>query len=123
MSSNVLQTEELITEIQIPKPRAGARQKYEKFTLRKPVDFAIVSVASVLTIHNEVCTDARIVPGAVAPEPVRPRNAEEAIKGKILNETIAEEAAKTAVADARPLKMNHYKVEIAKALVKRAILG
>ena len=84
---------------------------------------AIVSVASVLTIHNEVCKDARIVLGAVAPEPVRARNAEEAIKGRILNETIAEQAAKNAVAGARPLKMNHYKVEIAKALVKRAILG
>ena len=37
--------------------------------------------------------------------------------------TIAEEAAEHALAGARPLKMNHYKVEIAKALVKRAILG
>lgn len=123
MSSTVLQAEEIIKEIQIPKPPADARQKYEKFTLRKPVDFAIVSVASILTIHNEVCTDARIVLGAVAPEPLRARNAEEAIKGSMLNETIAEQAAENAVAGARPLKMNHYKVEIAKALVRRAILG
>jgi hypothetical protein len=40
-------------------------------------------------------------------------------QGRLLNETIAEEAARAAVAGARPLKMNHYKVEIAKALVKR----
>ena len=86
MSSTVLQAEELIKEIQIPKPPAGARQRYEKFTLRKPVDFAVVSVASVLTLDNGVCKDARIVLGAVAPEPVRARNAEEAIKGRILDE-------------------------------------
>ena len=61
--------------------------------------------------------------GAVAPEPLRARNAEETIKGRILDEGVAEEAAKHALAGARPLKMNHYKVEIAKALVKRAILG
>jgi xanthine dehydrogenase YagS FAD-binding subunit len=121
-SSTVLQADELIREIQIPKPAAGARQTYEKFTLRKPVDFAVVSVASVLTLDNGVCKDARIVLGAVAPEPLRARNAEEAITGRILDESIAEEAANRALAIARPLKMNHYKVEIAKALVKRAIL-
>jgi len=121
MSSTVLQAEELIKEIQIPKPPDGARQTHQKFTLRKPVDFAIVSVASVLTLDNGVCKDARIVLGAVAPEPVRARNAEEAIKGRTLDEGIAEEAAKLALAGAKPLKMNHYKVEIAKALVKRAV--
>jgi xanthine dehydrogenase YagS FAD-binding subunit len=123
MSSTVLQADELIREIKIPRPAAGARQTYEKFTLRKPVDFAVVSVASVLTIQSGVCRHARIVLGAVAPEPVRARNAEEAIKGRILDEGIAEEAANRALADARPLKMNHYKVEIAKALVKRSIVG
>ncbi len=122
-SSTVLQAEELIKEIQIPKPAAVARQRYEKFTLRKPVDFPVVSVASVVTIDSGVCKDARIVLGAVAPEPVRARNAEEAIKGRVLDEGIAGEAAKDALAGSKPLKMNHYKVEIAKALVKRAILG
>ncbi len=123
ISSTVLQLDELIKEIQIPKPPATARQTYEKFTLRKPVDFAIVSVGSVLTVHDGICKDARIVLGAVAPEPVRARNAEEAITGRILDESIAEEAAKNAIAGARPLKMNGYKVEISKALVKRAILA
>lgn len=123
MSSTVLQVEELIKEIQIPKPPAAAKQRYEKFTLREPVDFAIVSVASVLTLDNGVCKDARIVLGAVAPEPVRVRNAEETVKGRTLDAGIAEEVANRALAGARPLKMNHYKVEIAKTLVKRAILG
>ena len=82
-----------------------------------------MSVASVLTVDNGVCKDARIVLGAVAPEPVRARNAEEAIKGRTIDEDIAAEAAKHALAGASPLKMNGYKVEIAKTLVKRAILG
>jgi xanthine dehydrogenase YagS FAD-binding subunit len=122
-NSTVLEANELITAIQIPKPPAAARQRYEKFTLRKPVDFAVVSVASILTIDKGVCRDARIVLGAVAPEPVRTRNAEEVLKGRTIDEEVATEAAEYALAGANPLKMNGYKVEIAKVLVKRAILG
>lgn len=121
--TTVLEPDELIREIEVPKPPIGARQTYEKFTLRKPIDFAVVSVASILTVDNGVCKDARIVLGAVAPEPVRARKAEEVIKGRTLDDAIAAEAATRALADANPLKMNGYKVEIAKTLVKRAVLG
>jgi len=121
--STVLETDELIKEIRVPKPAEAARQWFEKFTLRKPIDFALVSVASILTIDKGVCNDARIVLGAVAPDPVRARKAEEAIKGRKIDEEAAAEAAEQALAGARPLKMNNYKVEIAKVLVRRAVLG
>ena len=101
----------------------GSRQRYDKFTLRKPIDFALVAVAPVVTAKDGVCTDARIVLGAVAPDPVRAKEAEEALKGRPIDETTAEEAAKAAVAGAKPLSMNGYKTQIAKALIKRAILG
>jgi xanthine dehydrogenase YagS FAD-binding subunit len=120
--STVLEEDELIKEIRIPKPPVAARQRYDKFTLRKPIDFAVVSVASVLTFENDVCKDARIVLGAVAPEPLRAREAEELIKGQAIDEAIAVEAAEHAVAGTSPLRMNGYKVEIAKVLVKRALL-
>jgi xanthine dehydrogenase YagS FAD-binding subunit len=121
-NSTVLAADELITEIQIPKPPAGAKQRYDKFTLRKPIDFAIVSVASILTLDHGVCKDARIVLGAVAPEPLRTRKAEEVLHGRTIDEEIATETATQALAGASPLKMNDYKVEIAKVLVKRALL-
>jgi NADPH-dependent glutamate synthase beta subunit-like oxidoreductase/CO/xanthine dehydrogenase FAD-binding subunit len=121
--STVLEPYELIKEIRIPTPRTGTRQSYDKFTLRKPIDFAVVSVASVLTVEDGVCKDARLVLGAVAPEPVRARDAEGLLKGKPITEEAASEAAKAAVAGAVPLAMNDYKVEIARTLVKRAILG
>ena len=121
--STVLDPDELITEIQIPKPRESARQNYLKFTLRSPVDFAIVSVASIITVEKGICTDARIVLGAVAPEPVRATRAEEILKGRSIDEEGAARAAGEALAGVRPLDKNAYKVEIAKALVKRAILG
>ncbi len=122
-TSTVLEADEVIREIQIPKLAEWARQAYEKFTVRKPIDFAVVSIASILTIDNGMCRDARIVLGAVAPEPVRARKAEETIIGRKIDEAVAAEAAEQALSGVRPLKMNGYKVEIAKVLVKRAILG
>ena len=74
-------------------------------------------------LEGGICTDARIVLGAVAPGPVRARKAEEVIKGRPINEDIAMMAAHEAVAGAKPLSMNIYKVEIVKTLVKRAILS
>jgi xanthine dehydrogenase YagS FAD-binding subunit len=114
---------EMVREVKIPALEAPARQRFLKFTLRKPIDFAVVSVASVIAVSDGVCTDARIALGAVAPGPVRARAAEEAVIGKTIDEAVVAEAADAAVALARPLSKNGYKVKIARALVKRAILG
>ena len=91
--------------------------------MRKPVDFAIVSVASLVTEKGGICKDARIVLGAVAPEPVIAMKAEEAIKGRSITEATAKEAAEQAVEGAMPLSMNDYKIDIIKSLVKRAIIS
>ncbi|RJR48584.1 MAG: hypothetical protein C4576_07915 [Desulfobacteraceae bacterium] len=119
---NVLGDGEMVTSVEVPKIDGSARQAFLKFTLRKPVDFAIVSVASVIVEKRGVCADARIALGAVAPGPVRVEKAEEILKGKPITPELAEEAARLALSDAKPLGMNAYKVEIAKTLVKRAIL-
>jgi CO/xanthine dehydrogenase FAD-binding subunit len=122
-SSTVLDKDELIKEIRIPKPGAGVRQVYEKFTLRKPIDFAIVSVAAVVTLKDGVCEDARIVLGSVAPEPLRARAAESYLKGRKVDEASAGKAAELALEGVRPLAMNPYKIEIARSLVKKAVMA
>jgi NADPH-dependent glutamate synthase beta subunit-like oxidoreductase len=122
-NSTVLESDELIKEIRVPKPPQKASQRYLKFTLRKPIDFPIVSVASVITTKNGICSDARITLGAVGPAPIRAFAAEDAIKGKTIDEDRAVEAARAALTEARPLEMNNYKAEIARSLVKRSILG
>ncbi len=122
-SSTVLRPDELVKEIQIPKPPKGAHQSYRKFTLRKPLDFAVVSVASIISSKNGICSDARITLGAVAPAPLRASAAETALQGKPLNEESASEAATLALNGAMPLSMNAYKAEIARVLIRRSILG
>ncbi|HAR95722.1 MAG TPA: molybdopterin dehydrogenase [Deltaproteobacteria bacterium] len=112
---------EMVTEIQIPKPPAPSRQLFLKYTLRKPVDFAIVSAASVITLSEGLCTDVSLVLGGVGPGPIRAKGAEEFLKGKEPDEATAEKAAGLALAGAKPLKMNGYKIDVARALIKRAI--
>jgi xanthine dehydrogenase YagS FAD-binding subunit len=119
---SVLQPDEFLAEIHVPQLPKMAKQKFIKFTLRKPVDFAVVSVASAIMMEDGVCTDARLALGAVAPTPVRGTDAEEVIKGKGIDAKIAERAAEAAVNGAKPMSMNAHKIEITKALVKRALL-
>jgi len=112
--------DEMVTHIEIPELKGETRQRFIKFTLSKPGDFALVSVASVITERHGLCEDARIVLGAVAPGPVRAKKAEHLIVGRRIDESSAREAAEEALLGARPLSNNAYKVEIAKTLVKRA---
>jgi xanthine dehydrogenase YagS FAD-binding subunit len=120
---NDLKRDEMVTEIEVPRFAGPAKQTFLKFTLRSPIDFAIVSVACVITMEKGICLDARIALGAVAPGPVRARKAEEFIKGRSIDQEAAMEAADQAVASAKPLTMNAYKVEITRRLVERAILS
>ena len=70
-SSTVLDPGELVTEVRLPAPAAGLRSWYEKFRLRKTIDFPIVSVAVVLQVDDGrvgelACGARRRRPGAVA---------------------------------------------------------
>lgn len=119
----ILDPDEIIKEVFIPFLSNGARQKFLKFTLREPIDFSIVSVATILHMKEGVCKKARIVLGAVAPEPVRSEEAERVLVGRKLDKMAAEEAAVAALRNSLPLSKNAYKIEIAKAMIRRAILG
>jgi len=108
--------------VELAPPPSGARQRFLKFTLRRPIDFAVVSVAAVVKEEDGAVADCRLVLGAVAPGPVRARAAEERLRGRPLEEGIVAQAAEEALAEARPLSGNAYKIEAAKALIRRALL-
>ena len=75
-----------------------------------------------LALQGQNVRTARVVMGAVAPVPWRSSQAETALTGKRLTEQVAMEAADAAVASAKPMSQNGYKVQIARTAVKRAIL-
>jgi xanthine dehydrogenase YagS FAD-binding subunit len=118
--STVLAAGEIVTEIQVPAPAAGVKSAFIKFAIRKSIDFPIVNCAAAIGGGN-----ARICLNAVYNKPYRASKAEEAIKGKALNEANAEAAGDAAISGARSLPgdRNKWKIQIAKVMVKRAILG
>jgi NADPH-dependent glutamate synthase beta subunit-like oxidoreductase/CO/xanthine dehydrogenase FAD-binding subunit len=123
MKSTVLEEDEYVTGIEIPRVKNGTKQVFLKFRIRKTIDFPIVSVASVLAMDSGKVREARIALSGVAPIPWRVEAAEAAMMGKTIDEENAEDAGKAAIADANPLPQNKYIVQIVKALVKRVILA
>jgi xanthine dehydrogenase YagS FAD-binding subunit len=66
--------------------------------------------------------EINVVLGSVAPIPWRARQAEDLVRDKPLDGNLAHQAGEAAVADARPLQQNGYKVELIRTLVERALL-
>jgi xanthine dehydrogenase YagS FAD-binding subunit len=118
---NVLKNEEIITEITVPSSAVAARSTYLKFKERESLDFALASAAVAVQMSNGTVRDARIVLGGVAPIPWRVPAAEKFVTGKGLTPDVLAETAKIALADARPLEKNAYKVPLAQTLVRRAL--
>jgi xanthine dehydrogenase YagS FAD-binding subunit len=121
LQCHILQHDEIISEIELPfRP---ARSTYIKFAYRKSWDFAVASVAAVADEKPAQSDGLRLVFGGVATHPFRSFGAENFLRGKKIDETSAGQASEVALADARPLKMNQYKVDLAKTLAKRALLA
>jgi xanthine dehydrogenase YagS FAD-binding subunit len=120
---NVLQPDEILVEVQVPAAPAGSKAIYVKEMVREIWDFALCSVAAMVTVKGGVIADARIVLGGVAPIPYRAAKAEAALVGKPLTEANAAAAGAAAVEGARPLAKNGYKVPLTQAVVKRALMS
>ena len=121
--TTVLDDDEIVIEIEVPVPGAGTKSTFTKFALRKSIDFPIVSCAAVIKSEKGVVKSARICLNAVYNTPYRATRAEKYIKGKAINDSSAEKAANAIATDTCPLINNRYKIQIAKTLVKRAILA
>lgn len=124
---NALQADEILTEIQIPNPPPHTRGVYLKLPARTMVDLAVVGVAVVVTLDDKErsIVDAKIVLGAVAPTPVRARQAEDIIKSKAISRELIEKAAEAAAGEAKPISdlrgSASYRKEMVNTLTKRAI--
>jgi xanthine dehydrogenase YagS FAD-binding subunit len=114
----VLQPGELITHIVVPADCATQRQYFEKITQRAAWDFALVSVAAARTAEGNV----RLALGGVSFAPVRINSSvEEDIASGGLGVDDIETLAERALYDADPLPDTRYKLDIAAALLRRAI--
>jgi xanthine dehydrogenase YagS FAD-binding subunit len=115
-----LQPNEILTEIIVP--AASVKTSTYEVRQKEALDWPLAAASVALTMNGNTVTAAKVVLGHVAPTPVESAQAAAALKGKAISTATAEAAGAAAVAGAKPLSQNAYKVILAKVAVKRALL-
>ena len=116
---------ELLAEVQVPDlpPRSGGA--YLKLSQRRAMDLAVVGVACLLTRDKGVCKEAKIALGAVAPTPIRAREAEALITGSALADEVLDKVAEAAMEASKPITdirgPADYRRKMVGVLTKRAV--
>jgi CO/xanthine dehydrogenase FAD-binding subunit len=91
-----LKPTEILTEIIVPSYLPNTGDSYLKLTQRSG-DFAIVSVAAVMTLEKGgVCKSVSVVLGSVGPKPLKAGGVEEALLGKKISDKVIEQASELA---------------------------
>ena len=118
---NVLAPGELITHVTLPALASGTRSLYLKLRDRQQYEFALASAAVVIQVSGGNIQRARIAFGGVGTKPWRSREAEKVLEGHQASPEIFRRAADAAMADAKPLKYNAFKIELAKRALVRTL--
>ncbi|MDF2120418.1 xanthine dehydrogenase family protein subunit M [Roseiarcaceae bacterium H3SJ34-1] len=120
----VLRAGELITALRLPPEAGGFRThaRYLKLRERTSFAFAIVSAAAMLRIEGGTIQSARLALGGVAAKPWRAKAAEELLIGAAPTVESFATAAEAALTEAMPSGDNAYKIELAKRVLKCALL-
>jgi len=117
-----LKPNEIVTEVVIPAP-AGAKSATYEVRQKEAMDWPLAMAAVVLNLAGNKVSSARVLLGHVAPVPWRSPQAEAVLVGKTISEEVARAAGNAAVANAKSLGHNGYKIQLARVAVTRAILA
>ncbi len=118
---NALAPGELVTYVDLPKPMDGARSVYLKLRDRASYEFALASAAVVARVEGGRIRHIRVAMGGVGTKPWRSHEAEAALMGKAADAATFRKAAEAALAQAKPLTDNTFKVELAKRCLVRTM--
>jgi xanthine dehydrogenase YagS FAD-binding subunit len=117
-----LKPDEIVIELIVPPPPQDLKTGYFEVRQKAAFDWPLAMAAVALQMDGNTVKSARVVMGHVAPIPWVSDEASDALVGKTITPETAMSAANAAVAHAKPLSMNKYKVTLAKVAVKRAVL-
>jgi len=117
--------DEFVLEFRLPKRPLRSADAYLRFIPRTEMDIAVVGAAVSLTLDpGGVCTDARIVLGAVAPTAVLVPEGAAALIGRKLDETAVAGLDKAARGACKPIDDKRgtieYRTKVAGVLARRA---
>jgi xanthine dehydrogenase YagS FAD-binding subunit len=118
---NVLRNDEVLASISLQAAKRNTRSTYHKIMDREAWTHAVVSAAIVMEMDKDVCRSPRVVLGGVAPIPWRLPEVERMLTGQRVTDALAAQAGEAAVAGARPLQHNSYKIPLTRAMVSTTI--
>lgn len=118
----LIEPDELLTAVMIPKPAAGTRSAYQKYGEKDSFDWAIADAGVVLEMDGNTCRRAVVTMSAASPVVRRSAPAEAELTGKTITEATARAAGKAAMQGAVPLSMNAYKVDLFPVAIYRTVL-
>ena len=120
-----LQPSEILTGILVPSTDKDWHWSYQKLGARRAMEIGIVNVALGLNIERDMCREARIALGSVAPTPIRCRKAEKRMEGKRFSPELIEEVAEVTVRESDPIDdlraSGAYRREMVINLVRRGL--
>ncbi|TVM17675.1 xanthine dehydrogenase family protein subunit M [Oceanidesulfovibrio indonesiensis] len=118
-----IERDEFIVSVDIPAPPEAPRfhNTYRKVRARRAWDFALAGVALALAMDGKTVVSGRAVYSGAAPIPWRCRKLEEAIIDKELRADSIAEAVETAVADAKPMSKNGYKIPLFRGMLREEL--
>ncbi|MBW2336420.1 MAG: xanthine dehydrogenase family protein subunit M [Deltaproteobacteria bacterium] len=126
-NSTVLNRNEVLAQIIIPKEIGQFKGIYLKHGPRKAMDIGIVNIAILLDadVSSGFCNQIMIALGAVAPRPIRAKKAEALLNANRLTPELIQEAAEAASDEATPISdfraSAGYRKDLVKNLVAKGI--
>ena len=126
--------DELLVDIHLP-PTNGWRASYQKLRRRGAFDFPVLGVAAYIkyegdgALHNgratapvgrdAIISEAKIVPGGIAPSPVQVNESAQALIGKPFDDDQIRAAAEAAYIKARPLDNTDFVYQWRKQMARQ----
>jgi xanthine dehydrogenase YagS FAD-binding subunit len=116
-----LSRDEIVTAVELPKPRFATHYTYLKLRDRLSYAFALVSVAVGLEVEGGTVKTARIALGGVAHKPWRLPEAEALLEGQSASRDSFDVVATRLLQGAQGFGGNDFKIELARRAIRRAL--
>lgn len=122
----VLEPDEILKEIFIPKSSGRRGATYLKLGRREAMEIAIVGIGVAIHLNgsDNLVSECRVAMGSVAPTPVRARTAEEILSNREVTNELIDEVAEVAAEAARPISdiraSAEYRLDMIRVLCRRA---
>lgn len=126
--TTILESDEILTEIIIPKLPGSAGFTYQKLRLRDTTDYPLLGISLFLEfdapVEGKRCRDVRIVLSATGPSPLLVQEAARLLNGQVLTEKLVQEASEVVKKMATPVanaaSSPQYRRDMVPVLTRRA---